>query len=287
MIQSVKNLCGRAVVFAWLLFASLLFASLSIAQTSTVTQEAAQNPAVTPTPVNQQLAQSEVAELLEWIGVLPAVRQVPQVAEMSMRGQLMAVAQSEALQEVQDSLQQQYAATDALQSDVVAFVAARVDQRTLSRAKNLLQQSVPVAVRKSSNLMQESSAVADMNEFHRRLNMQPAVGTRKDLLAEVDRVMRISLIIVQIQTAVDQAVNRRLATENFIQPAAENLLPQKRATREQFARQRVTDLLLFVYKDIRASELREYAILMSDDSIQKLLDLSQQAIELVLRDSQN
>jgi hypothetical protein len=123
-----------------------------------------------------------------------------------------------------------------------------------------------------------------MNEFHRKLGMQPVVNSRKELVTTIDKTMRLSLLAVQIQTAIDQAINKRLAAEAVVTPAAENLLPQKLATRETFMRERVSNLLLFVYKDIRASELREYAILMSDDSIQKLLDLSQQAIEISFRE---
>ena len=216
--------------------------------------------------------------------MLPALRQVPQVIELSSRGQLMNVPSSDAVQNSQNALQQQIS-IDNLQASVVDYVAARVDARTLARAKSLLEQSVPAALRQADAIMQTSSAVADMNEFQRKLTMQPVVSTRNDLAVDINRIMRTSVIAVQIQTGVDQMVNRYLARDNIVALAPENLIPQKLAARQAFMQKRAVDMMLFTYKDIRATELREFVVLMSDDSIQKLLDLSQQGIEVSLRET--
>jgi hypothetical protein len=269
--------CRLQIVFLLLWFLAGFFQPLS-AQPESV------QPLTGAVHTQSPMARAELQNILEWLGVLPAIRQAPQVAELSLRGQLLDIPASESLQQVQDSIQQQYVAVDVLQASVIDFVAARIDSRAIGRAKNLLQQSLPVTIRNSEKLMQQSSAVAEMNDFHRKLGMQPAVNSRKQLVADIDKTLRVSLLAVQIQTAIDQAVNTRLASENIVPLAAEDLLAKKLATREAFMQQRVKDLLVFVYKDIRASELREYVILMSDDSIQKLLDLSQQAIDVSLRE---
>jgi hypothetical protein len=272
--------------FVFILLMEMVFGGCAYAQSvDNASQENLSSPA--PSTVSQpalaSAAREETAQLLEWLGVLPAIRQTPQVAEMSLRSYLLDMPASETLQALQETILQQYAAVDVLQASVIDFVAARIDARSLSRSKKLLQQSLPVAVRNTEQIMQQSSAVADMNEFHRKLGMQPVVNSRKELIGGIDKTPRMSLLAVQIQTAVDQAINKRLAAETIVTPAAENQLPQKIATRETFMQARVSNLFLFVYKDIRASELREYAILMSDDSIQKLLDLSQQAIDISVR----
>lgn len=283
-LPGIKRRVAMLSVYSVTLFFSVAALSQAVESTQVSSQPLANQTSGIQPATPQHVAREEAALLLEQLGVLAAVRQAPQVAEMSLRGQLMTQPTSDALQQLQETILQQYAATEELQAGVIDFVAARIDTRALSRAKNLLEQSLPVSIRNSEKIMQQSSAVADMNEFHRKLGMQPSVNSRKELVAAVDKTLRISLLAVQIQTSVDQAINARLAAENHVQSAPQNLVVQKLAARESFMRQRVSDLLLFVYKDIRASELREYTVLMSDDSIQKLLDLSQQAIEISLRE---
>lgn len=230
----------------------------------------------------QASTREATAQLLQWLGVLPALRQIPQVVEMSVRGELMTVPSVDAVQATQTILQK--VNSDELQSTVIDYVNARIDERSLSRAKNLLEQSVPVAIRQADMIMQNSSAVAEMNEFQKKMAMQPSVNSRAELVADLNRIMRTSLIAVQIQTGVDQLVNQQLAKQNLVVASSRELIPQKLEERQVFMQQRTINMMLFAYKDIRASELRDMVVLMSDNSIQKLFDLSQQGIEVALRE---
>lgn len=224
--------------------------------------------AAQPAPVMQQTEQ-----LLDWLGVLPLLDQIPiaLTAAIDAEARLRQASPQQAgawQRQLEPRLQPR-----RLKQDLVHYVAERYRLETFRSAEQLLQQPLAKRARYFELAMTQPGASKSLSEFRAQAHGEPAQG-RRELAQEIDAAGASSALAAALQTAIAERV-RAVAGGAATDDAT---LQAQIAERQRYLAPLTQEYVLYAYRYLRDDELAAYRDLLRDASLQWLLDVSRQGL---------
>jgi hypothetical protein len=230
-----------------------LFASLTFAQ---------------PSPVLQQTEQ-----LLDWLGVLPLIDQIPMALTTALDAEARArnaTPQQAAAwrRQLEPRLQPR-----RLKLDLAHYVAERYRLETFRSADALLQQPLAKRARYFELAMTQPGAGRSLKDLRAGPHSEPTQA-RRELVQEIDAASASSALTAVLQTAITERV-RLVAGDTAAESASVQAQIEER---QRYLEPLTQEYLLYAYRYLRDDELIGYRDLLRDASLQWLLDVSRQGV---------
>lgn len=225
------------------------------------------------TGLTQPPAETETAQLLDWLGVMAVADQASTTLDFALaaeRRALDATAREEA--RWRRSANNAFN-TRRLRDMLLDRVTQRRDAALFRHASALLQQPLARRVRYFESAMTQRGAASNLKAFLGQLPVLPPDPERRALLAEIDAATRQTRLVALLQTAAAQAARRAANVEPF----AASRLAAEQKTREAYLRPLLIDYLLYAYRYLKDDELRAYRDLLREHSVQAVVEEAEQA----------